>query len=75
MILIGTGTELDLCVNRQQLTAEGKRCRVSALRGAVRRQADEYKEECSKCVRKRMVVEAAESFKLAPFIGWMETAS
>ena len=73
LILIGTGTELDLCVQAEkQLTAEGKKVRVVSMPCVelFDEQTDAYKEEVlPNAVRKRMVVEAAESFGWQRFIG------
>ena len=73
LILIGTGTELDLCVQAaKQLTAEGKKVRVVSMPCVelFDEQSDAYKEEVlPNAVRKRMVVEAAESFGWHRFIG------
>ena len=72
LILIGTGTELDLCVQAaKQLTAEGKKVRVVSMPCVelFDEQTDAYKEEVlPSAVRKRMVVEAAESFGWQSFI-------
>ena len=61
LILIGTGTELDLCVQAaKQLTAEGKKVRVVSMPCVelFDEQTDAYKEEVlPNAVRKRMVVE------------------
>ena len=60
LILIGTGTELDLCVQAaKQLTAEGKKVRVVSMPCVelFDEQTDAYKEEVlPNAVRKRMVV-------------------
>lgn len=73
LILIGTGTELDLCVQAaKQLTAEGKKVRVVSMpcMELFDEQSDSYKEEVfPSAVRKRIVVEAAESFGWHRFIG------
>jgi transketolase len=73
LILIGTGTELDLCVQAaKQLTAEGKKVRVVSMPCVelFDEQTDAYKEEVlPNAVRKRIVVEAAESFGWHRFIG------
>ncbi|QNI66298.1 transketolase [Synechococcus sp. BMK-MC-1] len=73
LILIGTGTELDLCVQAaKQLSAEGKKVRVVSMPCVelFDEQSDAYKEEVlPNAVRKRMVVEAAESFGWHRFIG------
>jgi transketolase len=73
LILIGTGTELDLCVQAaKQLTADGKKVRVVSMPCVelFDEQTDSYKEEVlPNAVRKRIVVEAAESFGWHRFIG------
>ncbi|MEB3253617.1 MAG: transketolase [Synechococcus sp.] len=73
LILIGTGTELDLCVQAaKQLTEAGKKVRVVSMPCVelFDEQSDAYKEEVlPNAVRKRMVVEAAESFGWHRFIG------
>jgi len=73
LILIGTGTELDLCVQAaKQLTAEGKKVRVVSMPCVelFDEQSDAYKEEVlPAAVRKRIVVEAAEAFGWHRFIG------
>ena len=73
LILIGTGTELDLCVQAaKQLSAEGKQVRVVSMPCVelFDEQSDAYKEEVlPSSVRKRIVVEAAESFGWHRFIG------
>jgi len=73
LILIGTGTELDLCVQAaKQLSAEGKKVRVVSMPCVelFDEQSDTYKEEVLPgAVRKRIVVEAAESFGWHRFIG------
>ena len=73
LILIGTGTELDLCVQAaKQLSAEGKKVRVVSMPCVelFDEQSDAYKEEVLPgSVRKRIVVEAAESFGWHRFIG------
>ena len=73
LILIGTGTELDLCVQAaKQLSAEGKKVRVVSMPCVelFDEQSDAYKEEVlPNAVRKRMVVEAAESVGWHRFIG------
>ena len=73
LILIGTGTELDLCVQAaKQLTADGKKVRVVSMPCVelFDEQTDAYKEEVlPNAVRKRIVVEAAESFGWHRFIG------
>ena len=73
LILIGTGTELDLCVQAaKQLTAAGKKVRVVSMPCVelFDEQSDAYKEEVlPTSVRKRIVVEAAEAFGWHRFIG------
>ena len=73
LILIGTGTELDLCTQAaKQLTASGRKVRVVSMPCVelFDEQSDAYKEEVlPNAVRKRMVVEAAESFGWHRFIG------
>jgi len=73
LIMIGTGTELDLCVQAaKQLTEAGKKVRVVSMPCVelFDEQSDAYKEEVLPgSVRKRMVVEAAESFGWHRFIG------
>ena len=73
LILIGTGTELDLCVQAaKQLSAEGRKIRVVSMPCVelFDEQSDAYKEKVLPAsVRKRIVVEAAESFGWHRFIG------
>ena len=73
LILIGIGTELDLCVNAaEQLSAEGRKVRVVSMACVelFDEQSDAYKEEVlPNAVRKRLVVAAAESFGWHRFIG------
>ena len=73
LILIGTGTELDLCVQAaKQLSAEGKKVRVVSMPCVelFDEQSDAYKEQVlPTAVRKRIVVEAAEAFGWHRFIG------
>jgi transketolase len=73
LILIGTGTELDLCVQAaKQLSAEGKKVRVVSMPCVelFDEQSDAYKEQVlPAAVRKRIVVEAAEAFGWHRFIG------
>ena len=73
LILIGTGTELDLCVQAaKELTADGKKVRVVSMPWVelFDEQSDAYKEEVlPNAVRKRLVVAAAESFGWHRFIG------
>ena len=73
LILIGTGTELDLCVQAaKQLTSEGKKVRVVSMPCVelFAEQSESYKEEVlPPNIRKRLVVEAAESFGWHKYIG------
>jgi transketolase len=73
LILIGTGTELDLCVQAaKQLNSEGKKVRVVSMPCVelYDEQSDAYKEGVlPNAVRKRIVVEAAETFGWHRFIG------
>jgi transketolase len=73
LILIGTGTELDLCVQAaKQLNSEGKKVRVVSMPCVelYDEQSDSYKEQVlPNAVRKRIVVEAAETFGWHRFIG------
>jgi len=73
LILIGTGTELDLCVQAaKQLTADGRKVRVVSMPCVelFLEQSAAYQEEVlPNAVRKRIVVEAAESFGWHKFIG------
>ena len=73
LILIGTGTELDLCVQAaKKLTSEGKKVRVVSMPCVelFEEQSDSYKEEVLPSnIRKRIVVEAAESFGWHKYIG------
>ncbi len=73
LILIGTGTELDLCVQAsKKLTAEGKRVRVVSMPCVelFEEQSQSYKEEILPShIRKRLVVEAAETFGWHKYIG------
>ena len=73
LILIGTGTELDLCVQAAKtLTSEGKKVRVVSMPCVelFEEQSDSYKEEVlPSTIRKRLVVEAAESFGWHKYIG------
>ena len=77
LILIGTGTELDLCVQAaKQLTEQEGARGLHPCVELFDEQTDAYKEEVlPNAVRKRMVVEAAESFGWHRFIGWMATVS
>jgi len=73
LILIGTGTELDLCVQAaKKLTTEGKKVRVVSMPCVelFEEQSESYKEEVLPSnIRKRLVVEAAESFGWHKYIG------
>ena len=73
LILIGTGTELDLCVQAaKKLTMEGKKVRVVSMPCVelFEEQSESYKEEILPSnIRKRLVVEAAESFGWHKYIG------
>ena len=73
LILIGTGTELDLCVQAaKQLSSEGHKVRVVSMPCVelFNEQSDSYKEQVlPSSVRKRIVVEAAESFGWHKYIG------
>ena len=73
LILIGTGTELDLCVQAaKQLSEAGLKVRVVSMPCVelFDEQSDTYKEDVlPNAVRKRLVVEAAESFGWHRFIG------
>ena len=73
LILIGTGTELDLCVQAaKKLTSEGKKVRVVSMPCVelFEEQSESYKEEVLPSnIRKRLVVEAAESFGWHKYIG------
>ena len=73
LILIGTGTELDLCVQAaRQLTAAGRRVRVVSMPCVelFLEQPASYQEEVLPlAVRRRLVVEAAESFGWHRFVG------
>jgi transketolase len=73
LILIGTGTELDLCVQAgRQLTAAGRRVRVVSMPCVelFLEQSASYQEEVLPvAVRRRLVVEAAESFGWHRFVG------
>lgn len=73
IILIGTGTELDLCVQAaKQLSTEGRRVRVVSMPCVelFEEQSSLYKEEVlPNTVRRRIVVEAAEPFGWHRFIG------
>ena len=73
LILIGTGTELDLCVQAaKKLTSEGKKVRVVSMPCVelFEEQSESYKEDVlPSSIRKRIVVEAAESFGWHKYIG------
>lgn len=73
IILIGTGSELQLCVGASdQLTAKGIRCRVVSLPcwSLFERQSDEYWESVlPSSVRCRLAVEAASSFGWRRYTG------
>ena len=73
LILIGTGTELDLCVQAaKQLASEGTKVRVVSMPCVelFEEQSESYKEEVLPSnIRKRIVVEAAESFGWHKYIG------
>ena len=73
LILIGTGTELDLCVQAaNKLTSEGTKVRVVSMPCVelFEEQSESYKEEVLPSnIRKRLVVEAAESFGWHKYIG------
>ena len=73
LIFIGTGTELDLCVQAaKQLTKEGRKIRVVSMPCVelFDEQTDSYKEGVlPSTVRKRIIVEAAEVFGWHRFIG------
>ncbi len=73
LIFIGTGSELDLCMEAaKQLKAEGHNIRVVSMPCVelFEEQSDAYKEEVlPSSVRKRIVVEAAESFGWHKYIG------
>ena len=73
IILIGTGTELDLCVKAaQELKTNGIKARVVSMPCVelFEEQSDSYKEQVlPKNIRKRLVVEAAETFGWHKYIG------
>tara|TARA_B100000029_G_scaffold221747_1_gene219417 strand:- start:2322 stop:4331 length:2010 start_codon:yes stop_codon:yes gene_type:complete len=73
LIFIGTGSELDLCMEAaKQLKAEGHNIRVVSMPCVelFEEQSDAYKEEVlPSSIRKRIVVEAAESFGWHKYIG------
>ena len=74
LILIGTGTELDLCVKAAaQLTAEGKAVRVVSMPciELFEEQDAAYRESVlPAAVRKRVVVEASSSFGWHKYTGF-----
>ena len=73
LILIGTGTELDLCVQAaKQLSSQGRNVRVVSMPCVelFEEQGEAYKAEVlPSSVRKRVVVEAAETFGWHKYIG------
>ncbi len=73
LIMIGTGSELDLCVQAaKQLSSEGKKVRVVSMPCVelFEEQSESYKEDVlPNSVRKRLLVEAAESFGWHKYIG------
>tara|TARA_Y100001968_G_scaffold333088_1_gene394045 strand:+ start:1530 stop:3545 length:2016 start_codon:yes stop_codon:yes gene_type:complete len=73
LIFIGTGTELNLCVEAaKELTNKGEKVRVVSMPCVelFEEQSDAYKEEIlPSSIRKRLVVEAAGSFGWHKFIG------
>ncbi len=73
LIFIGTGSELNLCVEAaKELTNQGKKVRVVSMPCVelFEEQSDSYKEEVlPSAVRKRLVVEAAETFGWHKYIG------
>ena len=73
LIFIGTGSELHLCVEAaKELTNQGKKVRVVSMPCVelFEEQSDSYKEEVLPSnVRKRIVVEAAETFGWHKYIG------
>ncbi len=73
LIFIGTGSELHLCVDAaKELTNQGKKVRVVSMPCVelFEEQSDSYKEEVLPSdVRKRLVVEAAETFGWHKYIG------
>ena len=74
LILIGTGSELDLCVQAaRQVTKDGHRVRVVSMPciELFEEQSDTYKESVLPAsVRKRLVVEAASAFGWHRYIGF-----
>ena len=73
LIFIGTGSELHLCVDAaKELTNQGRKVRVVSIPCVelFEEQSDSYKEEVLPSdVRKRLVVEAAETFGWHKYIG------
>lgn len=73
LIFIGTGSELHLCVDAaKELTKQGRKVRVVSMPCVelFEEQSDSYKEEVLPSdVRKRLVVEAAETFGWHKYIG------
>ena len=73
LIFIGTGSELHLCVDAaKELTNQGRKVRVVSMPCVelFEEQSDSYKEEVLPSnVRKRLVVEAAETFGWHKYIG------
>ncbi|WP_269621947.1 transketolase [Prochlorococcus marinus] len=73
LIFIGTGTELNLCVEAaKELTGKGKKIRVVSMPCVelFEEQSNSYKEEVLPSnVRKRIVVEAAQAFGWHKYIG------
>ncbi len=73
LIFIGTGSELDLCVQAaKRLKADGHKIRVVSMPCVelFEEQSETYKEEVlPSLVRKRIVVEAAQSFGWHKYIG------
>lgn len=73
LILIGTGSELYLCVDAaKELTKQGRKVRVVSMPCVelFEEQSSSYKEEVLPSdVRKRIVVEAAETFGWHKYIG------
>ncbi len=73
LIFIGTGSELNLCVEAaKELTNQGKKVRVVSMPCVelFEEQSDSYKEEVLPSnVRKRLIVEAAETFGWHKYIG------
>jgi transketolase len=73
LILIGTGSELDLCVQAARtLSGEGRRVRVVSMpcMELFEEQSDSYRESVLPgAVRKRLAVEAAEAFGWHRYVG------